>query len=351
MTPTLLRVLVPATALGVALAVFFGAVSDIGRQSASYRRTVDRGFAALAGSVAIRSTASGAILQSVLTNGPSLDRIAFFSTLDTVATQTAHQADDLASYTSPAPAAAVGACRGALDDRAAAAADLRQAFEGVLGGRTGTSPISSDAAMAQADTGLSSAAQGDVSWRACQQDLLKAPGSPRLAASTWFTDPTTWSGLWLATVLPSIIGSPSLAANPALDVVTVSTTPGVLVVGGSPVVSATHALSVHVVVSNTGNVDQPGVRVTANLSGGRVDGPGSLSAFVALGAGRSTSVVIGPFAVVPGTGYTLSVTAAPPAGAGTATASLGLQVAAVPTTTTTTTTTAPPKRNTPRTTG
>lgn len=344
----MLRVLVPAAVLGVVLAVFFGAVSDIGKQSASYRRTVDRGFASLAGSVAIESTASGATLQSVLTNGPSLGRIAFFSTLDTVATQTAHQAQDLSSHTSPAPAT-VASCRQALDDRAAAASDLRQAFEGALGGRTGSAPISSDAALSEADSGVSIAAQGELAWRACQHDLSKAPGKPKLAASIWFTDPTAWSGAWVSSLLPQVTSSPSLAANSSLGIAAVSTNPNVLVAGGTPVVPSTNALTVHVVVSNTGNVDQPGVRVTANLSGGRVAGPSSLSAFVALPAGRSMSVVLGPFAVVPGAGYTLSVTASPPAGAGTATSSLGLQVAAVPTTTTTTTT-VPPKRKAPQTT-
>ena len=344
----MLRVLVPAAVLGVMLAVLFGAVSDIGKQSASYRRTVDRGFASLAGSVAIASSASGATVQSILTNGPSLDRIAFFSTLDTVATQTAHQAQELLSYTSPAPAAAVGACRTALDDRAAAASDLRQAFEDLLGGRTGSSPISPGAALPEADSGASVAAQGDLAWQECQQDLSKAPGKPKLADSTWTTYPTAWSGLWLASLLPQIAGSPSLAAHSSLGVVAVSTNPSVLVAGGTPQVPSTNALTVHVVVSNTGNVDQPGVRVTANLAGGRVDGPSSLSAFVALPAGRSMAIVLGPFAVVPGTGYTLSVTASPPTGAGTATSSLGLQVAAVPTTTTTTT--VPPKSKAPRTT-
>jgi hypothetical protein len=345
-----LRVLVPAAVLGVVLAVFFGAVSDIGKQSASYRRTVDRGFASLAGSVAIESAATGASLQSILTNGPSLDRITFFSTLDTVATQTAHQTEDLISATSPAPAATVGACRQALDDRAAAASDLRQAFEGALGGRTGSSPISPEAALSEADSGVAMAAQGDLAWTQCQQDLSNAPGRPKLAASTWLTDPTAWSGLWVSSLLPQVTGSPSLAANSSLGILAVSTNPSVLVAGGTPVLPATNALTVHVVVSNTGNVDQPGVRVTANLAGGRVAGPSSLSAFVALPAGRSMAIVLGPFAVVPGAGYTLSVTASPPSGAGTATSSLGLQVATVPTTTTTTTTTTPPKSRAPRTT-
>jgi hypothetical protein len=349
-TPRRARVLVPAAVAGVVLALFFGAVSDIGSQSASYLRTVDRGFAALASSVAIRSAHTGAVLQSLLTGGPSLERLAFFATLDAAAAATTRQADDLAGYSSPAPAAAVGACLRALAERAAAAADLRRAFEGVLGGRTGTSPLSPDAAMSVADAGLSAAAQGDLSWAACQRAVHRAPGTPTVAGSRWLTDPTAWSGLWLDSLLPSVTGSPSLAAQPALGIITVRTDPSVLPAGaGPPVVQSTRSLTVHVVVSNTGNVDEPGVQVSARLSGGPLRGPASLSAFVAVGAGQSLSVLLGPFAVVPGSGYTLTVSAATPSGAGTATASLALQVAAVPTTTapTTTTTTVPRRKGAP----
>lgn len=339
LTPTLLRVLVPAVVLALLLALLVGSLSQVGTQSAPYRRTVDRGFAALAGSVALRSDSTGALVQSVLTAGPSMDRQALFATLDTTVADTTRQVDDLASYSSPPPAGVVGGCRQALADRAAAAASLRQAIEGVLGGSTGTAPTSIDTALSAADSGVATAAQGDLQWTACQQALRRAPGTPRLAASHWLTVPTAWSGPSVAGLLAAIAGSPRLMANFSMGIVAVATDPAVLPSGGAPVVTATSSLTVHVVVSDTGNVDQPGVRVTATLSGGRLNGPGSLSAFVALHAGRSLSVVLGPFAVEPGSGYTLAVSAAPPSGPGTATASLPLQIATIPTTTTTTTTT------------
>lgn len=344
LTPTLARVLVPALVLALLLVIVVGALGDIGKQSAPYRRTVDRGFAALAGSVALQSNATGASLQSVLTGGPSMDRLTLFSTLDRVAAQTTRQADDLASDSSPPPSALAGGCRQALDDRASAAASLRQAFEGVLGGSAGTTSTSLSSALSAADSGVAAAAQGDLAWRSCQQSLRRGPGTPRLVASHWLTDPTAWSGEWQASLVSSIAASPTLAADAALGILTVSTDPAVLPSGGAPVVTSTSSLTVHVVVTNTGNVDQPGVRVTASLSGGRLGGPGSLSAFVALGAGRTMSIVLGPFAVVPGSAYTLTISATPPTGAGAATASLALQIATVPTTTTTTTTTSVPGR-------
>ena len=136
---------VPMVVSAVVVVLAVSAVAQIGSASGPYRRTVDRGYAALAGPLVDASNASGAQLVSFLHDGASLGRIAFFSTLDALASDTAAQRRRYDTITPPDPVTTVG-CASAIAGRAAAVSTLRGALEGVLGGRTGLGVVDQGAA-------------------------------------------------------------------------------------------------------------------------------------------------------------------------------------------------------------
>lgn len=344
-TRGLLRFGIPVAVVALVVAFIAGAVADIGSTSRPYDRTVDRGFAALAGSVAVRSNATGAALTALLSGGAGLGRTAFFSRLDRIAADATTERDTLDAAVPPAPAGNSGAgCLTAVADRAAAVARMRLALEGLLGGPTGTDPLDASAVASDLSSDAGTLAGADAAWASCRNSLRRAVGRPRLGASRWLTDVATWSPAALGGVTSALAGSRSLAASPALSVVTVVTSPpflpGAQVNGAQvAVLPYTNQLTVHAVVSNTGNVQEPKVMVSASLSGG--PNPASVASTAAIGPGGSVSVVLAPLAVAPGSSYTLVVSATAPSGAPSASMSLTLQVATLPPTTTTTTTTVP----------
>ena len=348
----MLRVVLPLVAGAVVLAFVIGSVAEIGPSSATYRRTIDRGFAAMAASVAAESNATGSALTSLLGQAPGLERVAFFAGLDHLAADAANEQQQLDSAVPPDPADGSDAgCLSAVSARASAVGGIRQALEGLVGGATGTtlsSPAQAENALDQAAVALAGA---DGSWASCRHALRSAPGRPRLASSQWIGDPHAWSEFALANLVDAVAGSGTLAARPALSISALVTDPTFLPGPSGPVVSPTRSLSVHAVVSDTGNVEEAHVLVTASLLGGPLGGPkpASVSQTVTVDAGDSVSVVLGSLAVVPGVSYTLEITAVPPSGAGATSTSSPLQVATIPTTTTTTTaptttTTTVPKR-------
>ena len=338
-----------AAVLTLIIAFVAGALSQVSGVSGPYRRTIDRSWAALATSVASQSTTTGEAWVSLLGLAPTLDRRTFFTSLDRLASDAAAQQRALDAAVPPAPvgAADVG-CEQALAGRASAVSSVRAGLEGVLGGRTGDAPVAPATAIEDLSIALSALEAADASWAACRRAVHRAPGTPALPASTWVANPASWPPTELAAIVDVVTGSSSLAARHGLAVLTTATDPASLPSGGTAVVPATTSFKLHVVVSNQGNVDEAAVEVRAGLTGG-AGGPGSQAvAIVALKAGRSVSVVLGPLVVVPGSSYTLQVTASPPSGPGAAAASIGLQVETVPTTTTTvppTTTTTAPRRS------
>src|SRR5579863_3743462 len=102
------RIVVPVVVVALVLAFAIGALSQVGRGSGSYRRTVDRGFAALASVVAARSNATGIALAEALVNGPTMQRPAFFSALDQVASHAADEARQLEAAVPPLPSGGAG---------------------------------------------------------------------------------------------------------------------------------------------------------------------------------------------------------------------------------------------------
>lgn len=340
-------IVVPAAVVALVLAFALGALSQVGTGSGPAHRTIDRGFASLASLVAAKSRATGLSVAELVVNGPRLDRPAFFAALASIVSDSADEARQLDAAVPPAPVHGAGqGCLASVHERASAAALIEHSLEGLLGGRDGATPVAPTQALATLDTAAATVVRADADWSSCRRAMRRAPGSAPIPESAWLAGQGWFTPAALASSVSSVALSRTLAARHALAVTATSVFPAALPAqaSGPALVAPTKTLTAHVVVTDEGNVDEPAVAVRAVLVGGQ-SAPASITATVAVQAGGSRAVVLGPFAVVAGSAYTLEVQVAPPSGVGAASASTPLQVASEPTTTTTTTsTTTTPKR-------
>lgn len=325
------RLLVTTVAAAVLVALAVGIASQVGRQSRPYDRAVDISFSRLVGPLGTRSAATGAELSSALRSAAGATRSALLSMLANAARTAAQTATDAAAATPPVPPAAGAAdCQRALAERAAAAGGVRQAVEELLGGPAGDAAVAGSAraaatrAAVEADSLVTGA---DAEWSACRRSLHRAPGRPLLPRSSWVSAGGVWGGGTLAATMSAVATSPSLAAAPALAIEAVTTNPPALSASGSPPtygLPAAAAVSVRVVIDDTGNVALPHVVVRATDAGGQRTS--SRQATVALGAGGSTVVDIGGIGLLPGTSGTITVSATA-SGTAAAPATLAVSVA------------------------
>jgi hypothetical protein len=309
---TILRFAVPIALSAVVVVLAVSAVAQISRASGPYRRTIDRGYAALAGPLAAESNASSASLVTFLHQARSLGRIAFFFDLDVLAADTAATRRRFDAITPPDPATGAR-CAAAIAGRATAVSSLQSAFEGVVGGRTGLDPVDQGAAATAVDSAGAALESADASWAACRRALRAAPGSPRLPVSVWVRDPRVYEAGAVARLVGEVAGSSFLTPVHGLTVLAVVTDPSAVVSAQTLVVPATTTLVAHVVLANRGNVDEKGVELggVATLQGAP-SGAVPLQRSVDLAAGRSTSVLLPTFAVHPGSSYVVQVVAESP---------------------------------------
>lgn len=342
------RGLVPLGVAGLVAGLLAGGVAEVGRASGPYLRTVDLGYASMATSLAHESASSGAALRSLLATAPSLDRIALLGRAGVLVAEVRDEDHRLRHLVPPAPAAGAEApCVASFDMRAGATEGVRTALVGLLGGPTGTAAVDAGATLAALQGVANTIVQSDASWGTCQFRLHAAPGAARLPGSSWVTDNTSWSATTLDRLVTAVVRAPALAARHALAIPALTTDPAPLAAGAQTALPPTSSVTVHLVVADQGNVDEPAVQVQVTFSPSPGAGsPQTETAIVTLRAGRSEAVTLGPFSVRQGASYAVQVTAARPQGTGGASTSFTVQVAEVPTTTTTstTTTTAPVRR-------
>lgn len=309
--------LVAGAVVAVVAIVAAAAVAQIGPTSGPYRRTVDRSYAALADPLVAQSDAAAVSFATLRAHGSRLARAALFDQLAQLDADTATVARQFDAISPPVPAGSAGTrCDSAMDGRARAVALARRALESVVGGPTGTG----GGDEASAATGLESAATdltaADASWSQCRRLLRQAPGSARLPASVWITDPAAWSAAAIDHFVTAVVASPTLAAVRGVAIVTAVTFPqSVPGTGGAGTVAPTDTLAVHVVVADTGNVDEDGVEVAATLAPAGA-APGRARSTVQLRAGSSVSTSLSSLAVQPGGSYTVTVTAIVPGARG-----------------------------------
>jgi hypothetical protein len=341
------RVVVPFVVVAALVVLAVGSVAQIGPASGPDRRTVDRSYAVLATPIVMQSNASGSALNALVTHGPTLARTTLFSDISALVSATATDDRSFDALTPPVPTDDVaGRCGSAMDDRERAAAQVGGAFERLLGGRRGIGG-GNEAAAARAVEGAGTMLESaDTAWAACRRSLRLGPGSARLPASKWVTDPGLWAGSAVGQLVAAFLGSGTLIPVHHLTLTAVSSDPAA--VPGTSAVSVlppTRALRVQVVVTNQGNVDERGVQVEVTAApSGTVRPPAPVHRTTDVAAGRSVTVFLPPLAVHPGASYALAVTATPGEGGQVASLSASVRVSVVTSTTTTTTTTTRPTR-------
>jgi hypothetical protein len=339
------RVATPLVVVGVLVVLIVGAIDQIGPASGPDRRTVDRSFAVLAAPIAVQSNASGSALNTIIGNGASLTRTTFFSDLGSITAGAAQDDERLAALSPPTPSGnAADLCGTAMTDRRRAAARIQEALEGLLGGRRGLAG-GDEAGTAQAlETARTVLQSGDASWAACRRALGRAPGSARLPASTWVSDPGIWNDTALGGLVSALVSSGTLAPVHRLTLSTLSTDPAsVPGASGVSVLPPTPSVRVTVVLADQGNVDEVGVTlVVTALPEGTTGAPVRVRMRTDIDAGRSVALTPPPLSVRSATSYILDITATGQEAGASASATLSLRVAATPPTTTTTTTTKPP---------
>jgi len=295
----------------VVLAV--AAVAQIGSASGPYRRTLDRGYAALVQPLVAKSNASGAALLSFLHQASALGRIAFFFDLDTLVSDTSTLERRFDAVTPPDPPSTATGCATAIAARASAISTLRSSLEGVLGGRTGLGVVDEAAtttAMASIGSTLQSA---DTSWTACRRALRRAPGSALVPTSVWLRHPGVFAGASVGSFVATVAGSHSLAPVHSIVVLALVTDPTAVASGPTLVAPATTSLVAHVVLANQGNVDEQGVELggEATLQGTQAS-PVLVARTVSIAAARSTTMLLPPLKVLPGSTYNVQVVAESP---------------------------------------
>ncbi|MHB8439264.1 MAG: hypothetical protein ACYDD4_08900 [Acidimicrobiales bacterium] len=349
--------LIPAVVVTMVLLVVAAGASQVGRESHGANSTLDRGWAALGAVVGDESSATGAALDALLSAAAGQARVELFSSLDTLAAAADRQAAELADDSPPPPPGGVAApCAAALTGRAGAVSTIRSAIEGVLGGPDGSASVGAATATAELSQAASAVSAADAEWATCRKVLRASAGRAQLPSSAWVTGASQWRSGALTALVSHLIRSPALAVHRGLALSAAGLVPTALSGSAGPPVVAnlgpTTSLTVHVVVFDTGDVEEPGVTVTLELrplqpSSGAAAGSSSTVVAPSLAPGRAVALPFGPLPVAPGGSYVLSIVAAGPGGVPGASATEQIVVAALPppptttTTSTTTTTTTP----------
>jgi hypothetical protein len=313
----MLRFAFPMVLSAVVVILAVSAVAHIGAASGPYRRTVDRGYVALAAPLAAQSNASAVALRTFLADAHSLGRPAFFSDLDTLVADTAAQWRRYDAITPPEPVTGAR-CATAMADRATAVSTLRTALEGVLGGRSGLGVIDPGAAVSAVHSAGATLALADASWAACRRALRGAPGSAVIPASVWVRERAVFETGALTASVSAMEDSHSLAPVHSLVILAVVTDPAAVASGPTLVVPATLSIVTHVVLSNAGNVAEQGVELGGEATVlGATAKPVLVQRRIDLAAGRSTTALLPALKVQPGASYTVQVVAESPKSNGT----------------------------------
>jgi hypothetical protein len=328
------RRLVFALSGAVILALIIGGFTQVSRQSGAYNQGVVRSLVAQGTVIANQSAATSAQVRRLLADMETLDRRTLQSALDGVVDDTADQAAQAKLAAGSAAASQLGGrLASVFSDRALAMHDVRSAVDGLLGMHPlpvagasvagqiiDTAPLltSTQATDRMAAAGLL-LARADSTYRAVRLEVRRDRGHYRLPASVWISNPQTWQLGALAEQIDLIGTSGSLAVVHDLTLQTVRLDPPALPTAvstaqGTSVLSPTSSITITVVLSNLGSVDEAHAVVQFSLA--PQSGGSSVTTVrrVAVRSGGSVTLDTVSFAVKPGNTYQLTVSVVPPAG-------------------------------------
>jgi hypothetical protein len=322
--------------LAVVVALLVGGVTQIGRQSGPYDASVNRSFAVQGAVVAQDSNITATSVRRLIGVMQTLDRRTLQAELDTFTAQAAAQAAQAEVLTTPStPGGVQEQFAAVFADRAKAVNELRSAIDGLLGmhplavagapatAKTATATptlLSSTQAtnrIAAAGTLLASA---DRIYQAGRRTLARLPGHARLPASKWTAGANIWQIGAVAAQVDLVATSATLDVSHRLVLSVVQLTPPALpsptgvVTPGTSVLSPTSTVSVRVILSDLGSVDEPHASVQFTLARQPAGAVVTHRRRVAVAAGGAVSLSPAVFAVKPGVNYQLTVAIVLPAG-------------------------------------
>jgi hypothetical protein len=328
------RRLTLALVAAVVLALVIGGFTQISRQSQGYNQGVVRSLVAQGSVIANESAATSAQVRRLMADWQTLDRRTLQAALDSAVGQTADQDARAQLAAGSASASQLGGrFASVFSDRALALSDVRSAVDGLLGMHP--LPV---AGASTSDTGIANAplltstqatdrlaaaglllARSDATYRAVRLDVRRDRAGYRLPASVWIANPQTWQLGALAEQIDLIGTSGSLAVVHDLTLQTVRLDPPALPTAlstaqGTSVLSPTTSISVTVVLSNLGSVDEPRGAVQFSLAPQSGGSAVTIVRRVAVPSGGSVTLDAVTFRVRPGNTYQLTVTVIPPAG-------------------------------------
>jgi hypothetical protein len=332
------------------LALLIGGFMQISRQSHAYDQSVNRSLAAQGRIVASESSATAARFRHLLATMQSLDRRTLQAELDAAVEQAGDQYSQAQRAAGSADSGSLaGQLVSVFSDRVHAVRDVRAAIDGLLGmhplpvagASVQDSQTASPTLLTSTQTTDQFAAAGfalarsDAVWRAVRAGARHSRGGYRLPSSAWITDPQTWQLGAVAEQVDLLAASPSLAAVHGLTLQTVRLTPPALPAAattapGVSVLTPTTSISVTVVVSNLGSVDEPNSTVQFALAPQTGGSAVTSTRHAAVPSGGSVTLDTVTFNVKPGSTYQLTVAIQLPAGEaanGTITATQTLQIA------------------------
>jgi hypothetical protein len=167
--------------------------------------------------------------------------------------------------------------------------------------------------------------QADTSYKAIRRSLADTGGHARLPASRWITTSSTWQIGAVAAQVDLVAASTTLEARHQLGLSVVQVTPPAIpsptgvANSGVSVLSPTKTVTLNVVLTNNGSVDEPHAAVTFTLAlqpstTTTTTTTTTRKRTASVPATRSTSLSPVTFSVKPGDTYQLSVAITGPAG-------------------------------------
>jgi hypothetical protein len=328
------RVVVFGGAILVTVLVI-GGLTQVSRNSGPYTAQMNRSFGSQVTAVAVASNVTASSVRHLMGTLSTQNRQGLQAELDSAVQQTAQQATQVGTFATPAPPGQIAQHFSTVfSDRAQAMVQLRAALDGLLGlhplpvagAATGGAAVVSTPTLlssTEATNRIAAAgsllAQSDRNYATVRRALTRSAGHARLPASAWITDRQTWQVGAVATQVDQVSTSPTLAATTQLALTSVRLTPPALpsptgaVTPGQSTLSPTTGVSVSVVLSNPGTVDQPRATVHITLTDQGGGSTVALTRTTAIASSRSVTLAPAPFGVKPGRSYQLSVAIVLPA--------------------------------------
>jgi hypothetical protein len=329
------RRLIAAAVVVVIVALLVGGVTQVGRRSGPFDASMNRSFAVQGAVLAEQSNGTASSVRHLMSVMPQQGRRKLETDLDGLVAEAAQQAELATALAQPAPAGGLRAQFAAVfTDRAAAVRQVRSAIDGLLGMHpfaVAGAPKAAGTAVAtptllssaQATTRIAAAgtllARADRTYRAVRRALPRLAGRARLPASTWIAAANPWQAGAVATQVDLVAASTSLVATHRLVLRAVQVTPPALPPPSgvaSPTVSIlspTKKVTLSVVLSNLGSVDEPHAAVHYTLTPLPSGAAVTLTRSAAIASEGSVTLSLASFSVKPGTTYQLTVAVVLPA--------------------------------------